>query len=375
MVSSRLWVLAALGLLVACSEPVTGDEDGGGVDGGVDGGLSDGGTSDGGQPEGGQPDGGADAGQSDASVDDASVPCAPGYRLRLGSCGPVYYEVPEPEARTVAATCELWSRTQRESASGLGWDGTADTCDPGVLVDAARDDALDRVNGHRELLWLPPLELTAIDDVDWDQAQNCALVVSQKMEAADPTSGACGISSWSAPHYYIRWDFGFSTDYERPAGLVTELLLETAWDNPHTDAVGTALFSPVHEDLLFGFTHGGFCASATSFRGTRPLWFAAPAPGPYPSELYPEQWVVWIKDHEFQTSPTVTLQVGAVDVEVTDIEELTGLGYVGVRFRPASLPALGETYEISVGPLTADNDAAQDFGPTLSYSTTPVSCL
>lgn len=375
MVSHRNVMLAAV-LFLGCSDPVTAEPDGGASDASArDGGPEDGGPAEDGGP--GDDDGGLR--EDGGSVDGGSAnPCEPGYG-GLGGCAPLRYLV--PGNRDGAEACEIWERTRRETATGLGWDGTADTCDPGVLVDAARDDALRRVNGHRELLWLSPYELyDPADGTGWERAQDCALVVGNTMATQRSYSNVCGVLASSPPHEFVEWEYLYSASNERPADSVTEHLLTTDWGNSDTNVVGSSLFSPPSERLLLGFSHGGFCASARDFRtdpGSRILWFASPPPGAYPFDLYPDEWVVFVKDHDIRgATPSVTITgAGGVNIAVTDVEELGGIGYTGIRFRPASLPDPNETYTVEVGPLEAQSDADMDFSPTLTYETTRIRCL
>lgn len=381
------WLVLTLG----CSTPVVTEDGGSAGDAAaaVDAAAGDGGADAGIEPR----DGGVDAGSPPSSQAcdaicaehevcdpaEGSCVCEPGYR-RLAGCvanGPRT----APLARDAAAACELWRLAQIHEvpAGEPGWEysSVGGRCDPGVQTEANVRDTVRRINGHRALMGAQPLEPDP-DASTWDDAQARALTVAVAQETRDDYD--FGVDCHNAEPYSPvigAWEHVYAgEEVVVGAEAITVHLRETDWDGERSQVNGTVFFDPATRDLIFGFVAGGLCGGARTNVSEMPDWFAHPAPGAYPIELFGERWAFFAHQTSFDSNEPVVQVVRMSDGEVLRVREVTWLaawGYDGVSFVPDGWSAEpGESYEVSVGNLDPASRIALE--RVHRYVITPVDC-
>lgn len=173
-------------------------------------------------------------------------------------------------------------------------------CRPGVLTQAARNEALTIVNTIRALHRLPPLVYVTVDE---QQAQDAALMMAanNKLDHNPPTSWACYTAAGatgaatsnlyggtSSPNYFIPTERIFASLMDEVTNLVTNNVGHRRWI---LDPFGSRMsFGRVAYTLASGNGADFAAMKVFNFTGNAPVPTSLPPFVAYPYGDYPARF-------------------------------------------------------------------------------------
>lgn len=267
-----------------------------------------------------------------------------------GTTGSVDTGEPPPDA--AALLCERWKSDRAQLGEG-DWSGAVDACDPGVMSQDGRDNALRLVNLYRFIAGLPAV---TEDPTRTSQAQACALMMhaNGQLSHTPPMNWKC----WTADGAGAA---GKSNISSTPGVLAVDLYMVDP-GNDTTIGHRRWLLSNYLGPIGLGSTSVNSCLMVIGGNGNagKP-WLAWPPPGLVPYQAMHVPTIGWANvDETGWTVQSDTIDLGAATVTVTvdGVDRPVAVNVLGqnygsshaIRFVPQGWTVEpGKTYEVELG--------------------------
>lgn len=360
---------------------------GGGASGGAA--PSAGGSAARGAPDAGRP--GTDAGvtfDAGAAVDAGADPCAtvrcsanascrttptrcecnPGFVADGGSC--FAGDPGVPALRSEAQVCAGYAEGYRSRVTGADFIAGPSMCDVGTLTRAAIDDALARLNFHRWLAGLGPVNDSAAQNAN---AQACSVISAWNPAGVAAHSPQPSATCYSAQGAAGAGSSNIAWGSADAADAVDQWMIDRG--NDTTFGHRRWFLYPSLDDVGLGFFRGGnnygsaSCAAVfgAGNMGPNPPWFPFPPAGYSPISIARWTWSVHGAIPQSGATAVVTrLSDNAtlpvrVDVMQGGYGRLAAVTLVRMGWEPAA----GQRYRVVLdGPA----------GPRREWETAPIAC-
>lgn len=294
--------------------------------------------------------------------------CNPGFVADGGPCQPGDPGV--PALRTAAQVCTAYAEGYRSRVTGMDFIAGAGMCDVGTLTRPAIDDALARLNFHRWLSGLGPVNDSAGQNA---AAQACSVISAWNPAGpaahSPPATATCysATGAGGAGSSNIAWGSASAAD------AIDQWMIDSG--NDTTFGHRRWFVYPSLDDVGIGFYRGGNNYGSASCSavfgagnpGPNPAWFSYPPAGYSPISVARWTWSVHGAIPQTGATATVT-RVGdgmvlpvRVDIMQGGYGRLSAVTLVRMGWEPAA----GQTYLVVLdGPS----------GPRREWEVKPVTC-
>jgi hypothetical protein len=246
-----------------------------------------------------------------------------------------------------AGVCARWNADRDDMSEG-SWSGSVNSCDPGDIGAAARDNALRMVNLYRFLAGLPEVGTDATLD---QKAQACALMMhaNDALSHTPPTSWNC----YSADGAEAAGKSNLATT---PGVMAVDLYMADP-GNETTIGHRRWILSNGLGPIGLGSTSEYSCMWVLGQFGSGSSFTAFPSPGPFPIEAMTASfapvdqtgWTIQSNSIELSSAEVTVSDAGApLPVAVTPLLPNYGSASA-LRFNPQGWSAeAGRTYHVEV---------------------------